>query len=70
MIQLKNQLDSIGLFNNLAILLFILNQNESEKNITRNNSSNAFKNPLENLTWISLMIQLIVLIIKMKIRQF
>lgn len=66
MIQLKSQLDSIGLFNNVAFILFILNQNENGKNIARNNSSSAFKNPLETLTWISLMIQLIISVIKMK----
>jgi hypothetical protein len=68
MILLKNQLDSIGLFNDIAILLFILNQNENGKTIARNNSASVFKNPLENITWISLMIQLLVLLIKMKIK--
>jgi hypothetical protein len=76
MIQLKNQLDliglsNLGLFNNIAILLFVLNQNESGKN----SSSNAFKspienNPIENLTWLSLLVQLGILLIKMKTRDF
>ncbi len=68
MIQLKNQLDSIELFNEVAILLCVLNQNESAKTISRNNSPSVFKNPLENITWVSLMVQLFVLLIKMKIK--
>jgi hypothetical protein len=47
----------------------ILNQNESIKDSPSNQNSSSSTNPLETLTWICLLVQLFLLIIKIKINE-
>ena len=70
MVQVTSSLNFILLANSLLAIVFILNQNESSKDLTANNSSNSVPNPLENLTWVCLFFQLILLLIKTKTTDF
>ena len=70
MVQVTSSLNFILLANSLLAIIFILNQNESSKDLTSNNSSNSIPNPLENLTWGCLFFQLILLLIKTKTTDF
>jgi hypothetical protein len=56
--------------NSLIAIFFILNQNESSKELTANSNSTSVSNPLENLTWGCLFLQLILLLIKTKTTDF
>jgi hypothetical protein len=47
----------------------ILNQNESIKDSPSNQNSSSSTNPLETLTWICFLIQLFLLIIKIKMNE-
>ena len=55
--------------NSLLTIGLILNQNESatDSSITQNSSS--ITNPFESLTWICLVIQLILLLLKFKFNE-
>ena len=68
MIQVTSSLNFILLANSLLGILFILNQNQSSKELTTN--SNSISNPLENITWGCLFLQLILLLIKTKTTDF
>ena len=70
MVQVTSSLNLILLANSLLAILFILNQNESSKELTANSNSNSVSNPLENFTWGCLFLQLILLLIKTKTTDF
>lgn len=67
MVQVTSSLNLILLANSLFATLFILNQNESSKDLTANTNAS---NPLENLTWGCLFFQLVLLLIKTKTTDF
>jgi hypothetical protein len=67
-VQIISSLNLILLVNSLIAIFFILNQNESSKELTAN--SNSTSNPLENLTWGCLFLQLVLLLIKTKTTDF
>ena len=70
MVQVTSSLNLILLANSLLAIVFILNQNESSKELTANSNSNSASNPLENFTWGCLFFQLILLLIKPKTTDF
>lgn len=70
MVQITSSLNLILLVNSLIAIFFILNQNESSKELTANSNSTSVSNPLEDLTWGCLVLQLILLLIKTKTTDF
>jgi len=70
MIQVTSSLNFILLANSFLGILFILNQNQSSKDLTTNSNSSSISNPLENITWGCLFLQLILLLIKTKTTDF
>jgi preprotein translocase subunit SecG len=69
-VQVTSSLNLILLANSLLAIVFILNQNESSKELTANSNSSSASNPLENFTWGCLFFQLILLLIKTKTTDF
>lgn len=70
MFESNSPLNFIVIINSLIIIGFILNQNDSAKDSVTTRSSSAGSNPLENLTWVSLILQLSLLLIKIKTNDF
>ena len=70
MVQITSSLNILLLVNSLIAIFFILNQNESSKELTANSNSTSVSNPLENFTWGCLFLQLILLLIKTKTTDF
>lgn len=71
MVQVTTSSLNIILFvNSFLAVFFILNQNESSKELTANSNSNSASNPLENFTWGCLFIQLVLLLVKTKTTDF
>lgn len=70
MIQFLQPLTLMILINSTLTITLILNQNDSSKDSTTSQNSSSFSNPLENLTWICFLLQLILLLIKTKITDF
>jgi hypothetical protein len=70
MIESNNTLTLILGINSLLLIGLILNQNDSTKDSVTNQNSNSLRNPFENITWISLIFQLSLLLIKIKINEF
>lgn len=70
MIESNNPLNLIVILNSIVIIAFILNQNDSAKDSVSTQNSSASRNPLENLTWVSLILQLSLLLIKIKSNDF
>lgn len=70
MIQLTQPLTLMILINSAITITLILNQNDSSKDATTNQNSSSLANPLENVTWICFILQLILLLIKTKITDF
>jgi hypothetical protein len=66
----NNPLNLIIIINSVIIIGFILNQNDSAKDSITTQNSSSSKNPFENLTWISLILQLSLLLIKIKTSDF
>jgi uncharacterized membrane protein len=66
----SNPLNIIVIINSLVIIAFILNQNDSAKDSVSTQNSSVSRNPLENLTWVSLILQLSLLLIKIKSNDF
>ena len=56
--------------NSILLIGFILNQNESSKDSITNQKSTSLSNPFEKLTWIALILQLSLLLIKIKTTDF
>jgi hypothetical protein len=55
--------------NSLLTIGLILNQNESAKDSSITQNSSSITNPFESLTWICLVIQLILLLLKFKFNE-
>lgn len=55
--------------NSLLTIGLILNQNESAKYSSITQNSSSITNPFESLTWICLVIQLILLLLKFKFNE-
>lgn len=68
--QLTNSLNLLLLGNSFLIIIFILNQNESSKDLTTSTNSSSMSNPLERFTWICLFLQLILFLLKTKTIEF
>lgn len=65
-----NTLSLLFLINSLFIIVLVLNQNESAKDIITNSvSSNSSQraNPLQNLTWVCVILECFFLLAKNKI---
>jgi hypothetical protein len=56
--------------NSFVTIVFILNQNESNKDLTTNSNSSSVVNPLEKFTWGCLFLQLILFLVKTKTNEF
>ncbi len=62
-----NSFTLVLLINSTFLIGLILNQNESTKDSSSNQTSRSSLNPLEKFTWIGLSIQLILLLVQTKI---
>lgn len=62
-----NSFTLILLINSIFLIGLILNQNDSAKDSSSNQTSRSLLNPLEKFTWVGLIIQLILLLIQLKI---
>ena len=67
---LMNSLNILLMGNSFLTIIFILNQNESNKDLTTNSNSSSVVNPLEKFTWGCLFLQLILFLLKTKINNF
>ena len=67
---LMNSLNILLMGNSFLTVVFILNQNESNKDLTTNSNSSSVVNPLEKFTWGCLFLQLILFLLKTKITDF
>jgi hypothetical protein len=54
----------------LIAVFLIVNQNESKRDAAVRQTEASISNPLENLTWISLSIQFILLLISLKVTDY
>ena len=70
MFEFLSPLTFLLLANSFLTIGLILNQNESFKDSITSQTSSSSTNPLEILTWICLLIQLILFLIKIKIIEF
>ena len=70
MVEITSSLTLILVINSIVLIGFILNQNESSKDSITNQKSTSFTNPFEKLTWIALILQLSLLLIKIKTNDF
>jgi preprotein translocase subunit SecG len=66
-IETENPLTLILIGNSIVLIGLILNQNETTKDSLTKQTSKSSSNPLEKVTWTCLIIQLILLLLKMKI---
>ena len=55
--------------NSIVTIGLILNQNESSKDSMNTQNSNSSVNPLEIITWICLIFQIIILLFKIKLSE-
>ena len=56
--------------NSILLIGFILNQNESSKDSITSQKSTSLSNPFEKITWIAVILQLSLLLIKIKTTDF
>ena len=70
MIETENPLTLILITNSVILIGLILNQNETTKDSLTKQTSKSSSNPFENLTWSSLILQLSLLLIKIKSNDF
>ena len=63
----QNSLNIILTVNSILTIGLILNQNESAKDSLTTQNSSSVSNPFESVTWVCLIIQLIILLIKFKV---
>jgi len=70
MIELNNSLPIFLLINSLLAIGLILNQNDSAKDSITSSTSSSSVNPFERLTWGTLILQLSLLLIKIKTSDF
>jgi preprotein translocase subunit SecG len=57
----------ILLINSLFLIGLILNQNENTKESVTKQNQNSSSNPLERITWVCVLAQLFLLVVKVKI---
>ena len=67
MIGTENPLTLILIGNSIVLIGLILNQNETTKDSLTKQNSKSSSNPLEKATWVCLIIQLILLLLRTKI---
>ena len=67
MIDTENPLTLILIGNSIVLIGLILNQNETTKDSLTKQNSKSSSNPLEKVTWVCLIIQLILLLLRTKI---
>lgn len=70
MIPTYNLLTFILGINSFILIGLILNQNDTSKDSIINPNISSSTNPFENITWISGIFQLSLLLIKIKINEF
>ena len=70
MFELNSPFIVLLLINSVITIILILNQNESTKDFTSSQNSNLSSNPLENITWVCVLIQLILVLIQTKLVLF
>jgi hypothetical protein len=70
MLELASPLTFLLLLNSFFTITLVLNQNDSAKDSASVQNSTSISNPLEKFTWICLIIQLILLLIKTKLTDF
>jgi uncharacterized membrane protein len=70
MIEFTSSLPVILLSNSIVAIGLILSQNDSAKDSITTSTSNSPMNPLEKLTWGSLILQFSLLLIKIKTNDF
>jgi hypothetical protein len=70
MAEFTNPLTFLLLLNSFITITLVLNQNDSAKDSAIVQNSTNISNPLEKFTWICLVIQLSLLLIKTKITDF
>ena len=70
MVDITSPLTFLLLINSVITIILILNQNDSAKDSSMVQNTNSISNPLEKFTWICLVIELILLLIKTKITDF
>jgi|TARA_Y200000002_G_scaffold341035_1_gene311959 hypothetical protein len=66
-VEANNSLNIILTVNSILTIGLILNQNESAKDSLTTQNSSSVSNPFESVTWVCLIIQLIILLIKFKV---
>ena len=67
MIGTENPLNLILIGNSIVLIGLILNQNETTKDSLTKQNSKSSSNPLEKITWVCLIIQLLLLLLRTKI---
>ena len=67
MIETENPLTLILITNSVILICLILNQKETTKDRLTKQTSKSSSNPFEKVTWICLVIELILLLLKTKI---
>ena len=70
MIEFNSTLGIILLINSLITIGLILNQNDSAKDSVTSSTSRSSVNPFEKLTWGTFVLQLSLLLIKIKTSDF
>lgn len=70
MIEFNNTFGIFLLVNSLITIGLILNQNDSAKDSITSSTSSSSVNPFEKLTWGTLVLQLSLLLIKIKTSDF
>lgn len=63
---MENSLNFLFFLNSSLLILLILNQNESAKDSATTQTSSSSLNPLEQITWISLFLNFLLLLWKAK----
>jgi preprotein translocase subunit SecG len=64
---ISSTLTIILVINSLIAIGLILNQNESAKDAASNATNTEISNPLQNITWLCVFLELILLLVKTKI---
>lgn len=64
-----NIMTSLLILNSILIVIFILNQNESARD-AMSQSSSSLQNPFEKITWIALLFEFSLLLIRIKSNEF
>jgi hypothetical protein len=70
MIELNSSLTVFLVVNSILIIGLVLNQNDSAKDSVTSSTISSTINPLERLTWGTLILQLSLLLIKIKTNDF